>query len=121
MIDIGTGKESQVSFTVRDDDRPADLGFQTSFTTYEAYNNYGGYSTYTSNSLNNNRAFKVSFDRPMAPTHQGTVNNDGYTINNMMAWEYNMVRWLESQGYDVSYYSNLDVHTNPMQLYSQVG
>ena len=119
LIDIGTGKESQVSFTVRDDDRPADLGFQTSFTTYEAYNNYGSYSTYTSNSLNNNRAFKVSFDRPMTPTHQGTVNNDGYTINNMMAWEYNMVRWLESQGYDVSYYSNLDVHTNPMQLYSQ--
>jgi hypothetical protein len=119
LTDITTGKQSQINFAVRDDDRPTDLGFQASFTTYEAYNNYGGYSTYTSNSLNNQRAFKVSFDRPMTPTHQGTVNNDGYTINNMMAWEYNMVRWLESQGYDVSYYTNLDVHTNPLQLYSQ--
>jgi hypothetical protein len=119
LTDITTGKESQINFAVRDDDRPADLGFQASFTTYEAYNNYGGYSTYTSNSLNGQRAFKVSFDRPIAPTHQGTVNSDGYTINNMMAWEYNMVRWLESQGYDVSYYTNLDVHTNPLQLYSQ--
>ncbi|HEY9852613.1 MAG TPA: N,N-dimethylformamidase beta subunit family domain-containing protein, partial [Leptolyngbyaceae cyanobacterium] len=119
MTDIRTGKESQVWFAVRDDDRPADLGFQASFTTYEAYNNYGGYSTYTSNSIGEQRAFKVSFNRPMAPTHQGSLNNDGYNINNMIAWEYNMVAWLESQGYDVSYYTNLDVHTNPLQLFSQ--
>jgi hypothetical protein len=37
----------------------------------------------------------------------------------MLAWEYNMTRWLESQGYDVTYYTNLDVSTNPLQLYSQ--
>jgi hypothetical protein len=30
-----------------------------------------------------------------------------------------MTRWLESQGYDVSYYTSLDVSTNPLQLYSQ--
>ncbi len=30
-----------------------------------------------------------------------------------------MTRWLESQGYDLSYYTNLDVSTNPWQLYSQ--
>lgn len=30
-----------------------------------------------------------------------------------------MARWLESQGYDVSYFTNLDVGTNPLQLYSQ--
>jgi hypothetical protein len=47
------------------------------------------------------------------------TNNNGYSNNTMLTWEYNMTRWVESQGYDVSYYSNLDVHTNPLQLYSQ--
>ncbi|MEA5573574.1 N,N-dimethylformamidase beta subunit family domain-containing protein [Calothrix sp. UHCC 0171] len=113
LTDIGTGKESQVWFTVRDDNRPADLGFQEAVTTTEAYNNYGGYSTYTVNSAGGQRAYKVSFDRPF-----GLTNNEE-AFNNRMTWEYSMVRWLESQGYDVSYYTNLDVHTNPLQLYSQ--
>jgi hypothetical protein len=30
-----------------------------------------------------------------------------------------MTRWLESQGYDVSYYTNVDVSINPLLLYSQ--
>jgi hypothetical protein len=30
-----------------------------------------------------------------------------------------MTRWLESQGYDVSYYSSIDVSINPLLLYSQ--
>jgi hypothetical protein len=37
----------------------------------------------------------------------------------MLAWEYNMVRWQESQGYDVSYFTNIDTSINPLQLYSQ--
>jgi Domain of unknown function (DUF4347)/Domain of unknown function (DUF4082) len=113
LTHINSGKESQLWFTVRDDDRPADLGFQAAFTTYEAYNNYGGYSTYTSNSIGGQRAYQVSFDRPFAETN----NIERY--NNMLTWEYNKARWLESQGYDVTYYTNLDVHTNPLQLYSQ--
>jgi hypothetical protein len=113
LTDITTGKQSQVWFTIRDDNRPADLGFQEAVTTTEAYNNYGGYSVYGENSIGGQRAYKVSFDRPF-----GLVNNvEGF--NNRMTWEYNMVRWLESQGYDVSYYTNLDVHINPLQLYSQ--
>jgi hypothetical protein len=109
-----TGPQTHVSFVVRDDDRPADLGFQAAFTTYEAYNNYGGYSTYNNNSQNAQRAFAVSFNRPMAQTVEVSE-----VSNNMLTWEYNMARWLESQGYDVSYYTNLDVHSNSRQLYSQ--
>ena len=30
-----------------------------------------------------------------------------------------MVRWLESQGYDISYFTNVDVHSNPLQLLTQ--
>jgi hypothetical protein len=113
LTDIGTGKEAQVWFTLRDDNRPADIGFQEAVTTTQAYNNYGGYSVYDFNSAGSERAFKVSFDRPFGQNG----NIEGF--NNRLTWEYNQVRWLESQGYDVSYYTNLDVHTNPLQLYSQ--
>jgi Domain of unknown function (DUF4347)/Domain of unknown function (DUF4082) len=108
LTDSTTGKQSYVEFTVRDDGRPAELGFQEASSTVAAYNNYGGYSTYDFNSVNNQAAYKVSFDRPIA-----------YDTNGILAWEYQTARWMESQGYDLSYYSNLDVHTNPLQLYSQ--
>jgi Domain of unknown function (DUF4347)/Domain of unknown function (DUF4082) len=107
LTESATGKQSYVEFTVRDDGRPAELGFQEASSTVAAYNNYGGYSSYDFNSLNNQGAYKVSFNRPIA-----------YDTNGILAWEYQTARWMESQGYDISYYSNLDVHTNPLQLYS---
>ena len=33
-------------------------------------------------------------------------------------WEYNMVRWLEREGYDVTYATNIDVHQNPKLLHN---
>jgi Domain of unknown function (DUF4347)/Domain of unknown function (DUF4082) len=108
LTDARTGKQSYVEFVLRDDGRPAELGFQDAADTVAAYNNYGGYSAYSFNSLNGQRAYQVSFDRPIA------VNT-----SSMLTWEYNAARWMESQGYDVSYYSNLDVQVNPLQLYSQ--
>ena len=119
LTDSRTGKQTYVPFVVRDDYRPADLGFQDAVTTAQAYNNYGGYSVYDANSTGGQRAYQVSFDRPYAAANLGLTNTDGYNCNNMLAWEYNMTRWLESQGYDVSYYTNLDVSTNSLQLYSQ--
>ncbi len=107
LTESATGKQSYVEFTVRDDGRPAELGFQEASSTVAAYNNYGGYSSYNFNSINNQGAYKVSFNRPIA-----------YDTNGILAWEYQTARWMESQGYDISYYSNLDVHTNPLQLYS---
>jgi hypothetical protein len=108
LTDSTTGKQSYVEFVLRDDGRPAEIGFQDAADTVEAYNNYGGHSTYTFNSTNGQQANKVSFDRPLDPN-----------TNDVLAWEYQGARWLESQGYDVSYYSNTDVHINPLQLYSQ--
>jgi hypothetical protein len=119
LTDSRTGKQTYIPFVVRDDNRPTDLGFQDAVTTAQAYNNYGGYSVYDVNSTGGQRAYQVSFDRPYAAAHLGLTNTDGFNSNNMLAWEYNMTRWLESQGYDVSYYTNLDVSTNPLQLYSQ--
>jgi Domain of unknown function (DUF4347)/Domain of unknown function (DUF4082) len=108
LTDSTTGKQSYVEFVVRDDNRPAEIGFQEANNTVAAYNNYGGYSSYAFNSINNQPAYKVSFDRPLSPTTQG-----------FLAWEYQTASWAEAQGYDISYYSNSDVQTNPFQLYSQ--
>jgi Domain of unknown function (DUF4347)/Domain of unknown function (DUF4082) len=108
LTDATTGKQSYVEFVVRDDNRPTEIGFQEANNTIAAYNNYGGYSSYAFNSINNQPAYKVSFDRPLSPTTQG-----------VLAWEYQTASWAEAQGYDISYYANTDVQTNPFQLYSQ--
>lgn len=115
LTDSRTGKQNYIQFVLRDDNRPADLGFQDAITTAVAYNNIGGYSVYDINSNGGTRAYQVSFDRPFQYGFD-VVNQHQ---NHMLTWEYNMARWLESQGYDVSYYTNLDVSTNPWQLYSQ--
>jgi hypothetical protein len=119
LTDQRTGKQSLVWFVVRDDNSTSDILFQSSFTTFLAYNNSGGYSLYPHNSIDGQRAFKVSYDRPFAaasitppsPTSPAWQNN-----NSLLTWEYNMLRWLEAQGYDVSYVTNMNVHTNAALL-----
>lgn len=106
-----TGKQSQVWFVVRDDSSTSDVLFQSSVTTYIAYNNTGGYSLYGYHSLGGERALKVSLDRPLSMT-----TTEWHHYNLMTLWERNMVYWMESQGYDISYVTNLDVHSNPNSL-----
>ena len=109
-----SGKQSQIWFVVRDDSSQSNLLFQSSFNTFLAYNNYGDaeqHSLYEYNSTNGQRAYKVSFDRPF-----GAVTLDPDNPNNMTRYERNMARWLESQGYDVTYTTSLDVHLNPSLL-----
>ncbi len=93
------GGESHVFFVVRDDDGRSDLLFQTSDTTWQAYNEYGGNSLYTGSPAG--RAYKVSYDRPI--TVRGTASEDS-----VFNAEYPMVRWLERNGYDVSYFTGVD-------------
>ena len=102
-----TGKESPIFFVVRDDASTSQILFQSAFTTSAAYNSYGGYSLYQYSSIASQRAFKVSFDRPTTELQE---------YSNHLRYEYNMIRWLESQGYDVSYVTNLDIHTTPSLL-----
>ena len=93
---------SHILFVVRDDDGHSDLLFQTSDTTWQAYNQYGGNSLYTGSSgVCGNRACKVSYNRPI--TTRGTGAEDS-----PFNAEYPMVRWLERNGYDVSYFTGVD-------------
>ncbi|CAG7856816.1 hypothetical protein MCAMS1_01449 [biofilm metagenome] len=131
LTELAQGKQSCIVFVVRDDARKADLLVQQSVTTFQAYNNWGGKSLYKWNSTDNKRASKISFNRPYAINGQNPAaaygvgageficnvqpNNPDYPISNA-GWEINMVRWLEREGYDVCYCTNLDVHQNPLLL-----
>lgn len=117
---------SQIEFVVRDDNRNADLAFQLPVITHQAYNAYPestprGKSLYGYNSsapsipiLNgtgSNRAVKVSFDRPgglMLSTYQ-------------LGWEYYLLQWLEREGYDVSYITDIDAHKSALNLFKFKG
>jgi hypothetical protein len=103
--------QSFVVFVVRDDARPSALLFQSSVTTFAAYNNWGGKSLYAFNSANA-PARKVSFDRPYAIDAYG-VRLDGAS-DFLRRWEYNAVRFLEREGYDVSYTTDVDTHERPI-------
>ncbi|GAB1723467.1 MAG: hypothetical protein GDA65_19115 [Nitrospira sp. CR1.1] len=119
-----SGKQSYIIFVVREDDRPSEFLFQSSVTTFQAYNNWGGKSTYPSNSRDEQWARKVSFNRPYARSQHpqgGSGVGAGEFLTAMSihptrtlstaGWEYNMVRWLERNGYDVTYSTDIDTHT----------
>ena len=93
------GRASHIIFVVRDDSGGSELLFQTSDTTWQAYNQYAGNSLYVGSPAG--RAYKVSYNRPF--TTRGTSPED-WVFNA----EYPIIRWLERNGYDVSYSTGVD-------------
>ncbi|HEU4808997.1 MAG TPA: DUF4082 domain-containing protein, partial [Homoserinimonas sp.] len=95
-----TGGQSHITFIVRDLARHSDVLFQTSDPTWHAYNAYGGSNFYQGAA--NGRAYKISYNRPFS-TRGGLTQRDFYFGN-----EYPAVRFLEQNGYDVTYFSGVD-------------
>ncbi len=128
-------RDSYVIFVVRDDARAANYVHQLPVSTYQAYNFWGGKSLYTGCDTHPNGwncgaslppATAVSFNRPYgrgvnAASAAGVGAGEfltnvqpagpSYPISNA-SWDYNMLRWVEKQGYDTKYISNLDLHEN---------
>lgn len=104
------GFDNHIPFVVRDDARSADLLVQLPYTTYQAYNTFPGgsigKSLYDHASANKQRASQVSFDRPYA--------DDG--TGQFFEWDYAIIRWIELQGYDAVYSTNIDTHTDGGRL-----
>lgn len=97
-------------FTVRDDLSHAPILFQSSVFTYQAYNTWGGYSLYHSTAHptdSSTRAYRVSLDRPYAT---------GWGVGDFAQWEYPAIRWLERQGYDMSYQTDADLNASGQVL-----
>jgi hypothetical protein len=95
-----TAGESHMPFVVRDDSSHSAVVFKTSDATWQAYNLYGGSSFYSGGA--NGRAYKLSYNRPYA-TRDGVTARD-YVFAN----EYPMIRFMERNGYDVSYLTDVD-------------
>ena len=109
-----SGKATQVPFVVRDPlTQPTAIAVVIPVNTVQAYNNWGGKSLYNSNSTDRKRANRVSFDRPASLS--GKFLYDDFTY----AFEYQLVRFLEREGYDVSYVTDVDVHRDPSLLLDQ--
>ena len=105
LIRTDTGGDSHIVFVVRNDASHSAMLFQTSDETWEAYNGYGGSSLYGPDGLFDltNRAYKVSYNRPFDTRGFGAE-----AVTWLFGAEYPMVRFLEANGYDVSYFTGID-------------
>lgn len=135
-----TQKQSYIIFVLRDDNASPDILFQLPMTTYQAYNYWGGKNLYESGSgsdthwgsISGKPATKLSFNRPYAAsnnpkaafgmgagdffTNTRPVTTHNYPISSA-GWDYNMVRWLEKNGYDIGYSTSLDTHIRAQALH----
>lgn len=102
----GSLGSSHIPFIVRDDNSTSDILVQTSDTTWQAYNFWGGNSLYSATTSGlPGRAYKVSYNRPI--TNRGGGNGTG-PRDFLFDSDYPLIRWLEANGYDVSYFSGVD-------------
>src|SRR5262249_34998743 len=100
-----TGARGWIPFLVRDPTaRHAQILVQVPVNTWQAYNSWGGKSLYRLNSTDRAPAVGVSFDRPLA------------SPQNPFDWEYNLVRFLEREGYDLAYQADVDTDRRPESL-----
>jgi hypothetical protein len=100
IIGNTTAKGQYIPFVVTDTARSSDYLFQVSTTTWQAYNAWGGKSLYGFNSTGG-AARKVSFDRP--------YQYDG-GLGGLRTGDLNMLNFLEREGFDVTYQSDIDTH-----------
>jgi hypothetical protein len=117
------GLQSYVIFIVSDD-RPCDLLFQCSDLSWQAYNSWPDdrWSLYHADKFELNGMGRkkwltgkrgwVSFDRPYANFCQEHLVDRPSSVGSgeFLHWEFPLSYWMEQQGYDVSYISNIDTH-----------
>jgi hypothetical protein len=116
---VASGKARFAPFDVRGNTHSTYIAV-TCDTTYAAYNTWGGYSLYDADDVTQGigaathdadnpqgRSVMVSFDRPYVWARGAS---------DVLRFEFNAIRWMERQGYDLSYISSVDMHQNPGQL-----
>jgi len=104
---------NQVPFVVTNNSSHSKIVFMTSDETWQAYNDWGGYNLYHGSATggpwccsaqNPGRAVQVSYNRPFA-----TRSDTPYGQDFFFYAEFPMIQFLEKNGYDVSYVSQIDV------------
>lgn len=100
------GVRGTIPFVVREGtERRSAILVEVPVNTWQAYNAWGGKSLYDFNSTSEARANRVSFDRPYLWEGPGSQA--------VSAYELPTVRFLEREGYDVSYATDVDVDRDP--------
>ena len=106
---------SHIPFVVRDDAGNSPMLFKTSDATWQAYNGYGGSSLYVgTTSYPAGHAVKVSYNRPFVTRDGGAGGGAGEDW--FMNAEYPMIRFLERNGYNVSYTTDVDMERSTLPL-----
>lgn len=121
LTTVETNAQSYIIFIVKDK-RKADFLFQCSDLTWQAYNRWPyWHSMYDEGAkpwVNTNGA-KISCDRPYALYTNGLPMDFAPQTNGsgeFLLWEFPLAFWMEKEGYDVSYISNIDTHKNKEEL-----
>ena len=111
----GTVLENNVVFVIRNDSSTSKILYVLPTADYQAYNTWGNGKSLYYDRLGGDdtvsgtgRAVKVSFDRPLFD------NSD--ERDRFFGPDFEMLEWLEQQGYDVSYTDDVSVHQNGAQL-----
>jgi hypothetical protein len=112
LTGLPSGKQQYLKkFVVRDDLRFSDLLEFMAVNTEAAYNTWGShnngkslYGTTASPGDTANKAMKVSFNRP---DYGATDNTAGAA--DFFQWDFPAVQWLEREGYDVTYATDIDM------------
>ncbi|MDQ3404714.1 MAG: DUF4082 domain-containing protein, partial [Actinomycetota bacterium] len=105
---------NHIPFVVRDDGQHHDIVFQTADTTWHAYNGWGGANLYGGNAVAG-RAYKVSYNRPITTRYPNGGTYAG-PQDFVLSAEHAMIRWMERNGYDVTYVTGVDVGPGNVNL-----
>lgn len=125
--------QSYIPFVVRNDNIESTVLFKFSVTTHQAYNWYPGMLYSPVSNVKNGKSFysvysggvplpgfpangtlqarQLSFNRPY-----GIISNFGIydTLGvSFINYEYPMIRWVEKEGFDTTYITDIDLHGDP--------
>jgi hypothetical protein len=78
---------------------------QAAVNTWQAFNSWGGKSLFPPSNTKRIPANHVSFDRPYNALRPVPLQ-----------WDVGLIRFLEREGYDVSYTTDVDTHRDPLEL-----
>ena len=119
LVNDDTGGDSQILFVVRDDSSHSNVLVSTSDATWEAYNAYGGNSLYGVHGrlpARQPRRVQGRVRGLLQPPVRRLARRPTAASRTCSYTEYQMIRFLERNGYDVSYTSQVDVDRSASPL-----
>lgn len=114
LTENDTGTQWHVPFVVRNDASTSALICEEPFNTEEAYNPWGGGDAYYLDRAGQtyDHSCYISYNRPYALDHGAAL---------LFETEYEMVRFMEEEGYDVSYTTNIGIESGLTTLNNHKG